>query len=90
MTGRWFITPHAVQRYRQRVRECSYEEALAVLVDWSERAHYVKQRNDGAELWRGPKPLRLRLVVGKREDGAPQLVTVLGGMVQRRYREGIG
>ena len=78
--GRFFITPHAVQRYRERAaRSISYETALAELIQQSECAHRVKPMRDGAELWRGPKPLRLRMIVMPQKAGLPQLLTVKRG-----------
>jgi hypothetical protein len=66
--GRFFITPHAVRRYAQRVRPgASYNEALTDMVRLSDEARYVKtktgSRGDVIEVWRTPKPLRLRLYV---------------------------
>lgn len=76
--GRWYVTPHAVERYIARVRPgVEYRQALGELISMSERAHFVKMRRDGNELWRGPKPRRLRFVVGYDQPGKPQLVTVL-------------
>jgi len=76
--GQVFITPHAVERYVERIRPgISYERALTELIAICERAHAVKEIEAGLWLWRGPKPRRLRLRVSTRGDGAPQLVTVL-------------
>jgi hypothetical protein len=76
--GRWFITPHAVRRYIERVRPgIAYERALSDLVRLSVKAHHVKAIEGGAELWRGPKPRRLRFIVAQGMAGKPQLVTVL-------------
>jgi hypothetical protein len=83
--GRWFITPHAVRRYIERcpgARLLTYEQALEMLIDESERAHRVKiRRNAGEELWRGGKPWRLRYVVRVDVPAGtlPQLLTVLRG-----------
>lgn len=81
--GRWWISPHAVRRYIERcpgARRLSYGEALERLIAASETAHFVKtRRNSGEELWRGPKPYRLRFVVCRANAGLPQLVTVLRG-----------
>lgn len=80
--GRWFITPHAVMQYRVRVsgkEETSFERARAELMALSARAHFVRRLDSGAELWRAPKPLRLRFVVARAFAGLPQLVTVLRG-----------
>lgn len=81
IAGRWFITPHAVRQYQRRCRGPDrYEDALALLIGISERAHYVKEAHEGMELWRTGKPDgRLRLIVSRRLQGQPQLVTVLKG-----------
>jgi len=75
--GRWFVTPHAVRQYIARVRPgLSYERALGELIRMSEGAHFVREQRNG-ELWRGPKPRRLRFIVCRDMPGKPQLVTVL-------------
>lgn len=80
-SGRWFATPHAVERYREITPGLTYEAALADLVRASEDAHVVRTLPTGALLCRGPRPRRLRYVVrNPSELGAlPQLVTVLPG-----------
>ena len=78
VTGNWFITPHAVRRYIERVeRNATYEQALSTLIDWSLRARKKKEIKPGVWLYRGPRPLRLRLRVSHIGPGLPQLVTVL-------------
>lgn len=78
MRGAWFVTPHAVQRYRERVDpRASYEVALARLVAESRVARPVKEIEPGLWLYRGSKPRRLRYRVSVAGGGAPQLVTVL-------------
>jgi hypothetical protein len=69
----WEVSDHAVARYIGRVmRGRPVAEARADLLWMLERAHFVKALPSGLELWRGPKPLRLRM----RIDGK-LLVTVL-------------
>lgn len=78
--GNWFITPHAVERYIQRIRPgITYDQALEDLIAYSGTARRVKEWKLGVDLYRSGRPLRLRLMVGKREDGAPQLLTVYAG-----------
>lgn len=77
--GNIFVTPHAVRRYSERVKESDYEAALAALIDQFRRAHFVKTRPSGVEVWRGPKPLRLRMIVGNGTGRCPALLTILGG-----------
>lgn len=43
------------------------------------RAHRVKTLDTGLELWRGPKPYRLRMKVASGGGWLPQVVTVLRG-----------
>ena len=75
--GAWFITPHAVRRYIERIApHLSYGQALAELISESERAHFVRA-DETCEQWRGAKPRRLRFRVARGEAGLPQLVTVL-------------
>lgn len=80
ITGRWFITPHAVRQYQRRYGgDTRYEQALAELIRISDLAHFVKNIHNGVELWRVGKPLRMRMIVSSRFQGRPQLVTVLKG-----------
>jgi len=77
MTGRWFVTPHAVRQYVQRYAyQLSYDQALANLIRLSEGARFIR-RSHGCELWRGPRPSRLRMIVGPGDGEKPALVTVL-------------
>ena len=78
--GRFFITPHAVRRYQERVPGASsrYDTALGELIRLCDGAHFVKQVGD-FELWRTGKPERLRLRVLRGNSGLPQVVTVVRG-----------
>jgi hypothetical protein len=43
ISGRWFITPHAVRRFMERaVRGATYEEALEPLITASETARLIR------------------------------------------------
>lgn len=77
MGGKWFITPHAVRRYQERIDPTlTYNEALTALIRHSEKARRVKHWRDNLTLYRSGKPQRLRFLVA--EDGST-LVTVYGG-----------
>jgi len=92
-TGRFFVTPHAVHRYIERIRPgLGYEEARAELIALAAEARlvrpYLTPGLPPAELWRGPRVgpasakdrrSRLRFVVtpGTRAGGLPAIVTVL-------------
>lgn len=79
-SGAFFVTPHAVDRYRERVpgkRRLSYEQALSELVDLLRGAKFVSIREDGTELWRVGKPTRLRFRVGRSGPGLPQVMSVM-------------
>ena len=78
--GRWFVGPHPVRRYRDRIAPgLSYEEARNEILREAERARRVKRLPTGATLYRGRKPHRLRFIVDERARPLPSLVTVLGG-----------
>lgn len=88
--GPWFITPHALDRFRERVTggaELSYEEALGRIIREAQGAHHVKNLDSGSQLWRGPKPLRLRYLVAGSERGKPALVTVLPSHDDREQKK---
>lgn len=82
--ARWRITDHAVRRYRERLRGRARDDGQArgQLLAICQGAHRVKALPGGLELWRGPKPLRLRLRV---RPGEPmELVTVIEDCDGRR------
>lgn len=76
MRGPWLITPHAVDRYVERVRRVARGQAVEDLIAMAAAAHRVKARPDGLWIHRGPKPRRLRLIVDE-SCIPPRLVTVL-------------
>jgi hypothetical protein len=78
--GNFFVTPHAVNRYRDRARagwRMTFEQAREHLIKQMQLAHPVKKTKWGAILFRGPKPERLRLIVGPGTGDRCSLVTVL-------------
>lgn len=78
--GNYFVTPHAVERYRERIpgkRRLSYEEALGELINLLAKAHFVRAEADGTELWRVGRPNRLRFKVSRESHGLPQVLTVM-------------
>lgn len=76
--GNWFITPHAIKRYRQLCCcKIDDEQALEELIQISITARFVKEQYPGMSIYRTGKPWRHRLVVSTRQPGKPQLVTVL-------------
>lgn len=83
VSGRWFVTPHAVFRYRERIApSLTYEQALAVLIRQSQCARRVKPLAGGLVLYRGPRPHRIRFLVSESTDQRhplPQLVTLYAG-----------
>lgn len=80
ITGPWYITRAALEDFGRLTGRGALpprEELEAEIA----KAHFVKQNNDGSEVWRGGKPLRLRFIVrlGVGVGGsAPQLVRVEG------------
>lgn len=80
ISGNWIVTPHAVQRFRERIApEMTYEQARDYLIEQSLTARYVKEWKPGIFLFRGPRPNRLRFWVAFEEGRLPQLITVMAG-----------
>lgn len=75
--GPWFITPHAVDRFMEYFGEPDREVALGRLINEAGKAHFVKTKDGGAQLWRAASPLRARFIVGPGEGEKWALVTVL-------------
>ena len=81
--GPFFITPHAIERYQQRVDvSCNPKEAFEALLRISRAARFAKElppRNGvKCEQWRGPRPDRIRLIVVQDARG-PAIVSVKKG-----------
>jgi hypothetical protein len=78
--GPWFISRAALEDYG-RLTGRGAAPPRSELEAEIERAHFVRHNDDGSEVWRGGKPLRLRFIVrlarGVGGD-APQLVRVEG------------
>lgn len=75
---RWYISEHAIDRYVERIdRGVTRRQAKAELVAQCLRAHFVKLLPGGLELWRGPKPRRIRLRAERTGDGVLTLATVI-------------
>ena len=103
--GRWFVSPHAVRAFVTRVLgwrggegdalpEALYQRALGEIVEESERAHLVKRYpiKEGhveADLWRGPKPRRLRYVVAVEVAGGQTLHTLITVLPTTDARAGL-
>lgn len=62
---RWLVAPHAVARFRQRVAAWPSDRVRHYLIEQCHGAHFVKMLACGLELWRGPKPRRIRLRVSR-------------------------
>lgn len=82
--GRFFVTPHAVRRYRERFRpSVSFEQARTELTQLTTLAKLVRTDADGCEMWRGPKlgklkVSRIRFLVSRKSEGElPVVITVL-------------
>jgi hypothetical protein len=66
---------HAVRRYCERIdRSATPEEAMRAIVSQLASARRVKERTNGLDLWRGPKPRRVRFFV---QEGAQRIVTTI-------------
>lgn len=83
--GPWYITRSAVDDFLRITRgtvavsDRVWEAAEDALMALAAKAHYVRDQESGAQLWRGGLPLRLRYIVStaeRAEGGLPQLVRV--------------
>lgn len=78
ITGRFFVTPHAVERYIERIHPgIKYEQALREILEHADRAHRVKEIEPGVSEWRARPPLRLRFRIAEHGPDLPQVLTVL-------------
>lgn len=83
--GSVFVGPHAVARYRTRIRPgLTYDEARDELIAATQDAHPVRRSGDCVILRTGRRYGRIRLVVGPGDGPLPALVTVLPGWDPRR------
>lgn len=79
--GRFYVSPHALDRYVERVRpRLPRAAALRELVAISSAAEKLRTFEDGDELWRGPNtgpaPRLLFLVAPQSEGRLPVIRTV--------------
>ena len=79
ITGRFFITPHAVRRYAEHVgnQNLTYHQILGRLIRLVDEAHFVRHLPTGADLWRTRKPERLRLIGVSGDGPLPVVATVM-------------
>lgn len=80
-SGKFFVTPHAIDQYLLRVRPgLSRQHALVDLIRMSAGATKVKDLPDGRELWRSPNKgvvRRLLFIVAPSQEGVlPVIETV--------------
>lgn len=83
--GPWFITRAALEDYG-RLTGSGTAPPRSELEAEIARAHFVRHNDDGSEVWRGGKPLRLRFIVRFANGvggSAPQLVRVEGDHAAR-------
>lgn len=78
LSGNWYITPHAIEKYlRIHHNHLTWKAAKAELINHSYTTRYCKEINPQISLYRSPKPRRLRFIVSRRLPGLPQLITIL-------------
>lgn len=90
IAGRFFVTPHAVERFRARIApRLSYDQALGVIARSLESAdRWKKAKSRPDHYWlRTRRPYALRVLVGPGEGPLPAVVTILpGGRGGRRQQ----
>lgn len=79
--GKVFVTPHAVQRFRERIApNLTYEEARDAILRGVEQTRSEPKRSTswpGAVLPRVRRPYPFRAVIGPGEGELPAVLTVL-------------
>jgi len=68
-SGRFFVTPSAVDKWRRWFPHHSEEDALARLIDLSEEAKAKGEADNGLMRFRCERPLRIYLLVAPPERG---------------------
>ena len=81
IVGRWFVTPHAVERYIFRVRPgVGLSQARDEILQLAERAVRIRSAGDGIEDWRHPRFRQLFFRVNAKATSfrgdLPVLITV--------------
>lgn len=93
---RWVVLPTAIADYRRLADHHDDDEdddLRRELIDVAERSHHAQQsrpRADGLEVWRGPAPARVRLLVKREEDAAVVHrveASHRGGRIRRKRRK---
>jgi hypothetical protein len=77
--GKLFVSPHAVERYQERVdSSLDHEQAIDAILADIEHASSTRQRGEMLEVT-GARPRRVRYRIGPPEHrgGAPVVVTVV-------------
>lgn len=78
IVGEWYITPHAIDRFIERVRPWwSREQAFRWLVEASQTAQLRRVDEGGVEHWQSTTAPRCRLRVTRNDHGQRVLMTVL-------------
>lgn len=92
MPYRWYLSARAVREYAALARlgnpddEAVFDRAESQLGAIAQKAHHLRDQANGLQLWRGGRPLRLRLLVStaeRAEGDLPQLVSVLAASERR-------
>lgn len=80
MQGNYFVTPHAVRQFQDRIARLEYDEARQVIIDAlavapSER--YAVTRNGKALRIKVKRPFCFRAIIAPGEGALPAVITIL-------------
>lgn len=90
IAGRYFVTPHAVRRFQQRVApRLSYRQALGTIIRCLEETtcEPVPLHHEPGWMIRVRRPYNFRAVVRLAEDGTMVVATILRSGSNRRGRQ---
>jgi hypothetical protein len=83
MVGNYFVTPHAVRQFQQRIVPLPYQHALAVILRGLAQDLPIKYTQSGQHYVRVKRPYSFRAVIDGRkttaEKPSPAVVTILKG-----------
>jgi hypothetical protein len=93
LTGDFFITPHAVRQFQNRLApHLSYEQALGVIIrELREAGEWHPTENGKANYVRTSGEWRFRAVIAEGEgDAKPAVITILRGGKSKKRRNQSG
>lgn len=93
IAGRYFVTPHAVRRFQERIAPwMSYSQALGTIIRCLEETtcRPTPLHHEPGLMIRVRRPYNFRAVIKPSEEGAPVVATILRSGRAQKERQGKG